>query len=183
MSAGLRQHVSTIVISILVAALFASVPAVAAIVNATFLNGYKANEIIRVSRNSKANDALVSDGTRNAVVIRTRISAPHNGYLFIVSSSDVYNGPDVDTCALTVDGNLLFPSKRTFSLTADNDEGNCNTDIAVPVAEGRHTVALVAMNPAAGVTYDEATIEVIYTPFGKTGRVPVADAPAPRTSG
>ena len=175
---ALKKNATTIVISIVVAGSFAAGPAIAAAINAKTLNGYKANQLIRVAQNSIDNNSLIGTGAE-ANVISTSITAPENGTLVVTASSDVYGGPDTDTCTITLDGTQLNAADRTFKLTTDNSEGNCNTDIAWPVGAGLHTLALVATNPATGVTYDESTIEVTFIPFNGSGQLPT---PVPPTA-
>lgn len=166
-----RKHGSTFVIAIVVSALFAAGPAIAGGLNAKRLNGYRAKQLIRVAENHINNNALLGTAA-DATVISTTISAPKDGYLVIIASSDVF-GSNYSNCWLTLDSVALTASERTMT----PDEDNCATDSAWPVAKGTHAVSLMA-DPDIGDTYDETTIEVLYVPFGATGSVPVPVAPA-----
>jgi hypothetical protein len=161
----------TIAITVVVSGVLAVGPAIAAVrtINATKLNGYKANQLIRVAESHINNNAVVGPAT-NAVARSVTIYAPKNGYLVMTASSDVYGSPDTDTCELRLDG--------TITLSASDTESNCGTDSAWPVAKGTHTVDFVATNPAAGVIYDETTLEVMFVPFDAYGSVPIPVAPS-----
>lgn len=151
----------------------------ASVANADTLDGLDSGSFAlndRAGRFAFARDddnALVGPAT-NGVVLTTTITAPTNGHLAIDAGSDVFGGPDADTCVLQVDGTLLDSTRRTIQLSpADNNaEEDCSTEGAVAVAAGSHTVEFIATNPAAGVTYDEAVLAVTFVPYNATGALP-----------
>jgi hypothetical protein len=132
-----------------------------------------------MARSSTDNNALV--GT-NGTIRSVKITAPRNGYLFAVASSDVFNGTanNAPICFITLDGTTLSSTVRNIELngtTGVNTEENCNTDGSWPVAQGRHTVAFAASGVAATTTFDEATLEVLFVPFNGRGGVPAPVVP------
>jgi len=176
-----RRHLTTIVIAFVTASVAAGgTAAVAAVVNANKLNGYRANQLIRVAAvNSKATGLL--DGALQTA----SISAPGKGYLVITASSQIDDSLGINNgtigCWLALDGTKLSASVRRFSLTPAGavTYQSCATNVSWPVAKGKHTVSLVTDNPdGLATSYGPTTISVLYEPFNGTGGVPTPVKPS-----
>ena len=104
------------------------------------------------------------DGT----ILSTTITAPTNGHLAITAGSDSNGPPAQFTCFLVVDGTPLGSSDRTVEIAASNEEDNCQTEGAVAVTAGTHTIQFNAIEVDTGVNFDEAVLWVIFVPFDLT---------------
>jgi hypothetical protein len=181
-----RRHTATIVVAMVTAAATAGGTAIAGqIINADKLNGYRADQLIRAAEKHR-DGALVRTSRRGdgaTQILSVNITAPKRGYLVMAASSDVFLtgatrgvGTAVSTtCFLALNGAEITSSRRTMRLeqpdgNSDN-ESNCATNSAWPVAAGSHSVQLAGQ--AGGSTiYDEASLNVIYVPFNGKGNVP-----------
>jgi hypothetical protein len=174
----IRTHITTIAVAFVIAAVTAGGAAVAGqIINADKLNGYQANQLIRAA--TKRQDGAPLKTVRRGgpdEILATSITAPKRGYLSVVASSDVFltgafrGGPLFVSCWIGLDGGYIEASVRQFTLDDAGDaENNCATNATWPVASGQHQVQL--MSDGGGI-FDEASLDVIYVPFGKTGQVP-----------
>jgi len=140
---------------------------------ATRLGGFGATSLVRVARAFDDNNA-VTGTTAETDALSTNIVVPTAGYLAITASSDVFNSTASTTpgCWITVGGAEVESSDRTMHVSTGNTEENCETNATVPVAPGTRHVALVADPGAASTTFDEATLTVIFIPFGGNGAQP-----------
>jgi hypothetical protein len=174
---ALRRNVSTVVVAAVTAMVFGGAGAAFAIVaNADRVDGYHANQLIRIASSSINDDAAIG-ADANALIRKVSIKAPARGYLFMVASSDVYGGSGYSDCWLNLDGKDLNSSERSIHLDGGgNDEENCGTDIAWPVGKGSHVVKFRAYINS-GLTYDESTLEVVFIPFNGSGKVPSPKPP------
>ena len=137
------------------------------------VDGFSANELIRAA--SASADSSAFNGTAptfpgggGTPVLTTTINAPKSGFLHIVASSDNF-GSDTDVvCGISVDGAARPESARSFD---SSGEDNCATNATVPVSAGDHTVDLRAGYIASAGTaiFDEASLDVLFIPFGPTG--------------
>ncbi len=75
-------------------------------------------------------------------------------------------------CSIEVDGAESAPSARIISLGADNTEEDCTTETVVQVAAGDHTVDFEYADVDAGTTVGASSLQVLFVPFGATGRCP-----------
>ena len=143
------------------------------VVNATKVDGYDASSIIRFAYAADDDDALV--GT-SGTILSTTITAPTRGWLHIVASSDVFNytAANSPACNLDVDGTNIAASFRTIGLNtaAGAQEENCATDAGYLSCGGTHTVTFEASGVGAATVFDEASLEVIFTPFNGAGSPP-----------
>ncbi|HTG48641.1 MAG TPA: hypothetical protein VK646_13410 [Actinomycetota bacterium] len=177
----IKRHLGTIVVAFVTATVAAGgTAAVAAAVNAQRLNGYTANQLIRVS--SKRTTGGVNPLT-TATVTSTSIKTPKKGYLVIDASSAIDDSLGaVDgtlSCWLTLDGTKLSTTSRSVSISPGNAlyDQDCATNVAWPVGPGTHTIGLVADNPdGTAATFGPATLNALYEPFGANGAPP---APLP----
>ncbi len=174
MREALRRNLTTIVVAFTVASVAASGTAIAIVANADKVDGYHANQLIRLSRKAVEGDAFTGGGS--GVVLQTKIKAPKRGLLFMMASSDVFNLTNADRfqCLISVNGTDLSASFREIQLSPadNNEEMNCDTEIAWPVAAGTYTVAFETTGTDTQTVYDETTIEALYVPFNGTGAVP-----------
>ncbi len=179
----IKRHLTTIVVAFVTASVAAGgTAAVAAAINAKKLNGYSANQLIRVS---SARITTAPNPITTATLGGTSIKAPKKGYLVIVASSAIDDSSGaIDgsvSCWLTLDGTKLSTTVRSLSLSPGNAliDQDCATNVAWPVGPGTHTVTVVADNPAAtAATFGPTTISVLYEPFGGAGGVPAPVAPS-----
>ena len=81
MREGLRRYLVTILVAFVTASVAAGGTAFAILVNADRVDGYHANQLIRMARSSANANALV--GT-DGVIRRVKIVAPRSGFLFIL---------------------------------------------------------------------------------------------------
>lgn len=180
----MKESVERHLLTVLIAAVTALVVgggsvATAAIINATKLNGYRSNQLVRLAESHTVGPALLgTSGTIRSVAI----NAPKDGYLVMIASSNVWNSVDGDqvNCSLALDGTTLSASRREIRLDGDvarNTEENCATDSAWPVARGPHTVSFEATSVGVFTAFSEATLEVIFVPFDSSGKVPTPVAP------
>ena len=119
---GIKRHLTTIIVAFVTATVAAGGTAgVAAVVNANKLNGYRANQLIRVS--SKRTTAIVNP-LNTATIGTTSIQAPKKGYLVIEASSAIDDGlgaiDGVVSCWLTLDGKKLTTTVRNLSVSPSN---------------------------------------------------------------
>jgi hypothetical protein len=176
MREAMRRHLTTILVAAVTASVASGGAALAIVANAHKVDGYHANQLLRLSRSSINDVAIAGNGT-SQVARQVSIRAPKRGFLFIVASSDVFGATSGGSCWIDLDGTTLSSTFRTYELGSGNTEENCGTDIAWPVAAGLHSVQFFG-NPATGVTFDETTLEVLFVPFNGNGQVPTPVAPS-----
>jgi hypothetical protein len=141
--------------------------------NAGAVDGYSANELIRSAHAQSTGGAFSGTaptfpGGGGAPVLTTTINAPKAGFLLAMASSDNF-GTDTDVvCGISVDGTARGESARSFD---SSGEDNCATNTTVPVSAGDHTVDLRAGYIASAGTaiFDEASLDVLFIPFGPAG--------------
>src|SRR4249920_2524455 len=96
---GIKRHLTTIVVAFVTATVAAGgTAAVAAVINANKLNGYAANQLIRVS--SKRITSAINPTTR-ATLGSSSIKAPKKGYLVIDASSAIDDGLGVNDAVVS----------------------------------------------------------------------------------
>ena len=100
-----------------------------------------------------------------ATAVTASITAPQAGFLVISGSLEASGASDDFGCRLSVDTTAIPTSDRNTSLPS---LAICSTDGMVPVAAGTHTVALVTFGWDSAA-FGNATVWVIYVPFGATG--------------
>ncbi len=149
-------------------------PATAPSVNADRVDGRNANQLVRVAYDTADDDALVGvSGT----ALTTTIDAPSAGFLLISASSDLTGTAWGSVyCQIVVNDSVLDHSRRTNTLEFVDDD-NCATDgIYLVLAGGTFTVDFdfELGGIAATTTVDEATLTVLFVPFGSDGSVPTA---------
>jgi len=180
-----RRHTVTIIVAMVTAAATAGGTAIAGqIINADKLNGYRADQLIRAAERHRDGGVLrTSRGTPTAQILSVNITAPKRGYLVMTASSDVFLAggtrgvvtSETTTCFLELNGVEIVSSQRTMRLEQNDgnsdNESNCATNSAWPVASGQHTVRLMAQVGGSTI-YDEASLDVIYVPFNGKGNVP-----------
>lgn len=184
----IHRHLGTIAVAMITAMIAAGVPATAAIINATKLNGYRANQLTRVATNTAPGfDPGGGTGTpfttyRN--MISTQITAPKAGYLVMVGQTEnYYTGGDPIAwinCAIALDGTRIESSWRNYRFSPDSvsQEADCLTQAVWPVGKGLHTVALqgrTGFEPGVSVKWPSVT--ATFVPFNGKGKVPTPIAP------
>lgn len=180
MLGALRKHGTTIVVAMITAMVTAGGPATAAIINATKLNGYKANQLIRVTDDKVVNSS-VGAPTDWAPVVTATIQAPKDGYLVMVGSVDVRSDSGTGTvdgfCRLWLDWGLASDATIQESqrlATVDPYGGTpCATNAGLAIAKGNRTVSLAVNTLASLVDWRYATVQVVFVPFGAEGYPPV----------
>jgi hypothetical protein len=137
--------------------------------------GFAPSGLTRVASASDDNNAHVFLTSGVATILSTSITAPSAGFLFITAGSDVYNGADdsIASCWIEVDGTEFDPSERTIDVdSAYNREEDCTTEATIPVGAGSRTVVFRADSDP--LTWDEATLNVLFVPFDGNGNPPAA---------
>jgi hypothetical protein len=174
MRAALRRHLATIVVAFVTASIAAGGTAIAIVANAHKVDGYHANQLIRLSQKQVDNDAFAGGGS--GTVLKTSIKAPKKGYVFVVASSDVFNltNPDRFQCFISLNGTVLNSSFREIQLSPadNNEEMDCGTQVAWPVKPGKYVARFETTSTDAQTHYDETTIEAMFVPFNGSGAVP-----------
>ncbi len=174
----LRKHSGSIIAGFAAGLIASGGPAIAIIANAHKVDGYHANQLVRLAEDHTDGTAL--SGT-SGVAAATTIAAPKRGYLFMVASSDVSNfvADEGVSCMIFLNDVSLSSSLRQIELTAaTNAQEDCSTNAAWPVAKGMHKVELRALGiDFASTTFGATTLDVIYLPFNKAGQVPTAVPP------
>ena len=181
-----RRHTVTIIVAMVTAAATAGGTAIAGqIINADKLNGYRADQLIRAAERHRDGGLLRTSrrGDGGSQILSVNITAPKRGYLVMTASSDVFLAggtrglitSETTTCFLELNGVKIVSSQRTMLLEQNDgnsdNESNCATNSAWPVASGQHTVRLMAQVGGSTI-YDEASLDVIYVPFNGKGNVP-----------
>jgi hypothetical protein len=178
MRESLKQHGTTILVAMVVAAVTAGGTAFATSSGSASVSdrGRAFNALGRLAESHTDSNALPNG---NGTVRSVKITTPGPGYLMMVGSSDVFTNGDADDisiCTLFIGNTRLDASAREIELNnTDNSEENCNTDSAWPVKKGRHKVSLRASG--GDVRYDEATLEVMYVPLNGRGKLPKPKSP------
>ncbi len=142
------------------------------VVNATTVDRFDANELVRFAYASDDSLALVST---NGNILQLSITAPSRGWLHIVASSDTFNLSQTDaaSCNLDVDGINIAASRRTILLGPGNTQENCSTNAGYRTCGGTHTVTFEASEVDSDTTtFDEASLEVLFVPFNGVGNLP-----------
>jgi len=178
----LKQHGTTILVAMVVAAVTAGGTAFAAHRGSASVSdrGHSFVALGRLAESHKDNNSLVGG---NGTVRKTSITTPGPGYLMIVASSDVYDfgASDASDCWLQIGKRELSSSDRTIELDKSqgvNEEENCGTDSAWPVGKGKYLVSFKADSSTNGtVVYDESTLEVMYVPLNGRGKLPKPKVP------
>lgn len=133
--------------------------------NAKTLDGIGATAFSRQATSSIDDDALVGvSGTAREV----NITAPQNGFLLIIASSDVFgSAEEAYTCVLNVDGANVDSTFRTseFGVAAGDSEENCGTNTIVPAGAGAHNVKFNFSSISPTTTVDETELNVVFVPF------------------
>jgi hypothetical protein len=175
MRQGLRAHMSTIVVAFVTASVAAGgIAAAGAIINADKVNGYRADQLIRMAERRK-----MTGGTESGTMAKVSITAPKKGYLYAVASSDVWvpattrGGGITASCWIAIDDHAIRQSERVQNLTAAPEQ-DCATNVAWPVKAGTYQVSLDAAL-GGGVLYEETTLDVLFVPFDGTGDVPTPE--------
>lgn len=132
--------------------------------DAKTLEGIGSSAFSRQASSAIADDALVGEsGTAREV----DITAPQDGFLLIIASSDVFGtANDAYSCVLEVGGEAIPASHRTSELDgAENSEENCGTNTIAPVSAGAHNVKFNFTSIAATTRVDETELDVVFIPF------------------
>jgi hypothetical protein len=141
--------------------------------NAELLGGLEVDHLVRVGYDS-TDDAADTDGPAATVTM----GVPQPGLLVMSGTIDAGGGNyDWYGCRLKVDDTVVAGTHMRSTVNdgggdhTSNDSENCSTTGAQPVAAGSYEVTL----DIAGrdlVTFDEASLWVLYVPFDHTGNPP-----------
>jgi hypothetical protein len=149
----------------------------AVIINADRLQGYAANQLVRVA--SLRTPVFVTPPWETANLGSATIVAPRDGMLVMMASSQIDDeGPEAGPirCWLKLDGTKIPVSERHIGVSQSSSfhEQTCTTLVAWPVTAGTHRVVLVARNPEnlLGIYMGPTTITVLFEPFTENGTVP-----------
>lgn len=128
--------------------------------NANTLDGLDANSLIRVA------SASASDTTTSTTLLTTSITAPTSGFLVMTATIDIFGASTSAECHLDVDGTDIAASSRVRGGAGEDD---CATNATLAVAAGAHTVNFEG--GAAGLVWNERSLDVLFVPFGATGAI------------
>ncbi|MGH2685904.1 MAG: hypothetical protein ACRDJP_10615 [Actinomycetota bacterium] len=125
------------------------------------------------------NAPLDPGGTTDEITqLTVQVAAPAPGFLVVEGSIDSHGiQEDEFTCFLTVNGTDVPSSFRWVHLGPDNAEENCDTDGAVPVPAGAHTIDLVTaeVNSSANGA-SKQVLHATYVPHDGAGAPPTSFA-------
>lgn len=149
--------------------------------NADMVDSLHANQLVRMTRaavRDLAEGPPIGGGPERVSQLNATLDVPKNGYLMVTAAVGVSNGrgPDQIECALGtwapgdtvatgVDGSF-----RLYDF-ADNQRGVCSTSGSIAVRPGPRTVAVAVVHGPV-TTVGEASLDVIYIPFGPNGSAP-----------
>ena len=172
---GIRKHLTTIIVAFVTATVAAGgTAAVAAVINAQKLDGYTANQLIRVGQQTvKTQTAQYFAGTMATV----NIAAPHKGLLLITASTQIDDSAGIAqgtiSCWVTLGGTKVVSSVRKVDFypgTTGLYHEPCATMVTMPVAAGPHRVTFANDDPGGLATAMGPTnLTVIYEPFNGAG--------------
>jgi hypothetical protein len=174
----LRRHVETIVVAMVTSTVMAAVPAAAIIANADKVDGFDANQLVRASY--KGNSTTLNNfnpGSYTTVISKTA-NAPRKGILMLWGNVDAEETTGTDQTVLQsrfmVDGNPVGTTEDTAEQYMDavgfNHSNSVALSVAVPVAKGRHAVALQAYTTEAPILIQGRSITTLFVPFGNGGQ-------------
>jgi hypothetical protein len=173
---GLRKHLTTILVAFVTATVAAgSTAAIAGIINAKRLDGFTANQLVRIANATATTGDSPLPGPDT--LLTSSIGAPHKGVLLISTSAqlDDSSGANQGTvdCWISLDGKKLSLSKRSVDFwpaTTGLTHEPCATTIAVPVGAGLHHVNVMGDNPDdLNIFFTTRTLTVLYEPFNGAG--------------
>ncbi len=154
-------------------------------IDATTLNGYRANQLVKATsvKNSNSIDNFATCTFTTTQTLKTVV--PRKGFLMVWGSvgsarDTDFPNPAVLTARLTL--GVKKSTAHATTLTQDGSfSGNVNVQALFPVQKGPRTVALqlseCETNAAAFVT--DQTISAVFVPFGSTSVAKLAkQAPA-----
>jgi hypothetical protein len=96
-------------------------------------------------------------------LLKVVVQAPTKGYLAVTASSDVFN----------LGNAYALGSDRAISLDdAANNEENCETNVTIPVAAGKHVVSFWAFSQSTELIFDETALQAEFFPFNGVGKQP-----------
>jgi hypothetical protein len=159
----IRRHLATAVVAFVVASLAGGGTAIVA--NADTVDGYHANQLIRLSRSQTDDDAIVRHGLDHVARVTT-IGAPRRGFLSITASTDVNGGTASGRCWIELGGTFFAASDRIY--VPDDNEEDCAARVAMPVGRGRHEIRFFG-NPDSGTTFDGAAQAILFAGFNGNG--------------
>lgn len=108
-------------------------------------------------------------------LLKVVVQAPTKGYLAVTASSDVFNlGVPTDAdCSIHLGNAYALGSDRAISLDdAANNEENCETNVTIPVAAGKHVVSFWAFSQSTELIFDETALQAEFFPFNGVGKQP-----------
>jgi hypothetical protein len=182
MKESIRRNAVTIAVAAVTAMVFGGGSfAVAAGINASRLNGYKAKQLIRVAEAHCSTTPGTPCSTGNATLDTLSITAPKNGYLVLHASVDNYDytgATSQPACRLRLDTVALTHTFREIELTPTNQEENCQTEATWPVAKGTHLVDFEMFISQASVKNGPSSLTALFVPFDGMGVVPIPVPPA-----
>ncbi len=139
--------------------------------NADRVDDWDANQLIRVAH-AEATNAPDIEGD----LLTTSITAPVKGFLVITAGANAGSGPGEWTnCRIEVNDITVTGSRRGM-LAEPGD--HCSPNGTQAVRAGTHTVSLyveLGPPPIGQRRFFNASLSVIYIPFGPTGGPPTAD--------
>ncbi len=142
--------------------------------NAETLDGFSANQLLRVA--SGSTDNAPDD---NGFMVSATITAPQAGWLILSGSVDGFGViNDNYRCHLVVDLVQVAGTRRTSVVHSvgapthtNNSEGNCSTTGVQQVTAGTHKVALTIRDRDT-VDFRNAHIWALFVPFDGNGNKP-----------
>ena len=182
----IRRHLTTIVVAFVTASVAAGgTAAVAAVINAKKLNGYSANQLIRVS--SKRTTGAIRPAP-TATLTTTSIKAPRKGYLVIDASSAIDDslGAVDGTARVLADARRDEAHHDAFGASAS---ARANSLIVSGMRDQRRVAGRTRERTRSGSSRTiqgshgsdvrpSNDLNVLYEPFGPDGAVAVPVTPS-----
>jgi hypothetical protein len=140
--------------------------------DADSVDGFSAESLVRSAFASTDGPAL--DGVAGAAAT-TNIQAPTNGFLFINAGADGLTNTSSDfvRCDFEVNDAMVPGSEREIRLDGnENPNAPCQSQGVATVSAGSYKVDFEIRSVAPESTFDEATLQVIFIPFGAGGAQP-----------
>jgi hypothetical protein len=152
--------------------------------NAGKVNGWKAGQLIRSAHTTFSTPVAV---TGTAEMMSTTINAPKKGFL-MVTASVVYTGSggEVVHCGVELDDVANWISGDADGQSVEFSAGDsflpCGAATRFAVTKGPHKISFDTHNDGAGsLSARGGSLNVLYVPFGKAGKVGAPARPVVRS--
>ena len=145
-------------------------------VNATTLNGYKANQLTKVTSVQDPNplDNFTTASCAFQTVTTLHVKNPHAGFLLVTATVGAARDTDFpsneELVARVKLGTKVSGANATQLVTDGDYDGNVTVQATFPVKKGKSAVALQlsACQSTAAAYVDSRTVTALFVPFGSS---------------